>query len=171
MADPVPQVASTENDLDTRMATARNKLKTSFMLIYDDHVKNDELHYIISSARNHDDDPHPAYKLRQEMETFKKWLEELPGGPRTENSNTIKMQECFEKIKAWNYSGFNSTYQSDGRLRRKWDCIVTAAQEYRQVLTEKIKTTSWYSYLKWKIRGQGRQVSVEHLLMQLKEIA
>jgi hypothetical protein len=169
MTDPVPEVASTEKDLDTRMATARNKLKTSFMLIYDDHVKNDELHYIISSARNNDDDPHPAYKLRKEMETFKKWLEELPGGPRTENSNSIKMQECFEKMVAQNYEMWNSTYRYDRRITQKWDAVLTAVEEYRQVLTEKINTTPWYTWWTWKVTGQGRQVSVEHLLMQLKE--
>jgi len=168
MTDPVPEVASTEKDLDTRMATARTELKTRFMFMYKNHVKKIGLRDIIRSRDGYNVE---AYRVEEEMERFKKWLEELPRGPRTENINTRKMQECFEKISAQNYDMFNMTYREDGRFRREWDRILTAVTEYRQVLTEKIATTSWASYFNWKITGQGRQVSVEHLLMQLKETA
>jgi hypothetical protein len=172
MADPVPEVPSTEKYLDTRIAAARTELRSRFLFVYEKCVKGTGIgmYNIITYAAQE----HISNDTWMEMSSdgwIKKWLEEDPKGPRKEKSNAEKMQKYFLKICEHNYENFKIFYRQQGLFTRDWDRIFTALTAYLEVLTEKIALdSSWQSYLKWKFTGQGRQVSVEHLLMQLKNV-
>ncbi len=170
MADPVPEVPSTEKYIDTRIAAARTELKSRFLYVYENHVRGIGMYNIIT----YDAQEHMSNDAYMEMASdgwIKKWLQEDPKGPRREKSNAEKMLKCFGQICRDNYENFKLFYRENGIFTSHWDRIFTALTAYLEVLTEKIAVdSSWKSYFKWKFTGQGRQVSVEHLLMQLKNV-
>ena len=154
-------------DLDTQIADSRTTLKDQFFIVYEKCVRN--IYYIITY-----DDLEDLSDTLNEIGTegwIKEWLEKDSQGPRTERHKAQKMQECFEKICAENYKNFNMMYRADGLFTREWDLISTALKTYLNVLNQKIKVTgTWTNYLKWKLTGTGQHVSVELLLLQLKNI-
>ena len=122
----------------------------------------------------------------RKISEFKKRLDEDKKGPRTENNNAAKMLKCFlyicwkndEKQKKDHYGNLTSCqnfkwkYQSDDVVLDDWHSVIRNLTSYMGYLTEKISLSShWYSYPYWYVTGQGQQVPVEHLLMQLKQLS